>query len=454
MKQCTLITATFASIFAFSSAQAGTVSVGKTAPTTPPVPANPLSFAGGKLVFDFQDQARAEYRDNNFDFNDGLDSPTDDSWLLNRVRLGMKYKATDWLTFYAQVQDAREYGSDRPNVIGQMGAEGDDSFDLLEGWVEVGNAKSTSFRVGRQKLNFGDQRIVGPLEWLNVSRTFDAAKLKIVQPTWTLDLWTSSVVPFVNDQFNESDILSDAPRNQLFSGAYWSSTGLVDFQKTDLYLLHLSEDTPTGDTSFFTLGTLWKGLAPKLNNFDYTVEAMFQFGDLKGKDLQAFASHVDGGYNFVNTAWKPRIGAEYNFGSGDDNLADGTNKTFQNLFPTNHLFYGFMDLFSLQNLHNIALNVSANPTSKLKLTADYHAFWQAEGADNWYRVNGVATVRTPNPKASSFLGTELDLTFTYKYNPNLSFHGGFSHFFAGDWLKASGPADDANFVWLQARVDF
>lgn len=255
-------------------AYGGTLAVGKSTP--PPItdktpPPNPLSFAGGKVVFDVQEKVRFELRENNFDFSDAVGSPTDDSWLLQRFRLGLKWKPTDTFSFYVQGQDIRELDSDRPNVVGQMGAEGDDSFDLLQGWVELGNPKSFSLKAGRQKLAFGDERLVGTLEWVNQSRAFDALKLHIEQPTWTLDLFTGSVVGFVDKEFNESDIFSGAERDQLFSGAYFSTSAL-GFQTTDAYLLHLDESSATGSTSFFTLGTRWKGLATKLNGWDYTVE--------------------------------------------------------------------------------------------------------------------------------------------------------------------------------------
>lgn len=207
---------------------AGTIAAGKEPmkPATPTV-ANPLSFFGGKLVFDVQEKVRGEYRENNFDFNSAVDSPTDDSWLLHRFRFGAKVKPTPWLTFYAQGQNVREIGSDRPNVIGQMGAEGDDSFDLLQGYVEFGDPKKLSLKVGRQKFTCEDARIIGPLEWANQSRAFDAVKLHIEQPTWNLDIFTGSVVKFSDEEFNRSDILdSGSARDQIFSGAYLSSSAL------------------------------------------------------------------------------------------------------------------------------------------------------------------------------------------------------------------------------------
>jgi hypothetical protein len=141
---------------------AGPPSAKQPAPVIPPTAPNPLSFFDGKLTFDIEEKMRAEVRENNFDFNSDLNSLTDDSWLLQRARLGLLYKPTPWLRIYAQGQDVREIDSDRPNVIGQLGAEGDDTFDLLEGWLDIGDPTALSFRAGRQKLSFGDQRLVGP----------------------------------------------------------------------------------------------------------------------------------------------------------------------------------------------------------------------------------------------------------------------------------------------------
>lgn len=54
------------------------------------------------------------------------------------------------------------------------------------------------------------------------------------------------------------------------------------------------------------------------------------------------------------------------------------------LFPTVHKFYGFMDLFGWQNLHNPAIGVTAKPTSSLQLTLNFHQFWHEETEDTWY----------------------------------------------------------------------
>ncbi len=457
MKQISsLLLTTVSALSLVNPVCAGTAPAAK-GPVTPPVPAaekNPLSFMDGKLVFDVQERLRFEARENNFDFNNKVDSLTDDSWLLERTRVGIKLAPLDWLTIYAQVQDTREFGSDRPNVIGQLGAEGDDSLDLRQGYVEIGDPKGLSLKVGRQILSYGNERLVGPLDWSNPSRSFDAVKLRYVGTNYTMDLFSSSVVKFEDHKFNKSDwINSDATRNQIFSGAYFTTSAL-DFQATELYAFQLHEEYPVGDTDFFTLGTHLKGDPKKLGGIDYDVEAAIQFGDLKGKDLSAYAVHAGIGYNWLDLSLKPRVGIEYNYGSGDDNATDNEVGTFQNLFPTNHPFYGYMDTFSWQNMQEVAFTSSIMPTKTIKISADYHVLWLADTNDAWYRANGTATVRPITAGASSFAGSELDLTASWKACKNLSFLVGYSHFFAGSYLGDTGAKSDADFGYVQATIEF
>ncbi len=182
----------------------------------------------------------------------------------------------------------------------------------------------------------------------------------------------------------------------------------------------------------------------------------FQTGEVRGRDLTAFAAHIGMGYTF-NTAWSPRLGVEYNYGSGDDDPLDGDVETFQNLFPTNHKFYGQMDVFSWQNMHNVGIILKAAPTKKLTAKAEIQAFWLASTDDSWYRANGVATVRPLNAaarSASNYAGTEADITLTYAATKWLTLEAGYSHFWAGDYLANTGASDDADFGYVQATISF
>lgn len=402
----------------------------------------------------FQARVRGEWRENVFDFNRAVDAPTDDTWLLHRVRVGLEWQPLPWLHVSLQGQDVRESFSDRADIPGVLAAEGDDAFDLRLAALEIGDPKHLSLKAGRQVLAYGDERLVGPLEWLNFSRTFDAAKLHWQEQAWWLDVFTSSVVNIHESEFNRSDWLNgDDTRNQFFSGAYFS-TSAAPFQTTDAYAFHLHEQSPGGATDFFTLGGRVKGDPAKLRGWDYTVEAAAQAGQVRGEDLGAYAFHLEAGHNWLKHPWKPRLALEYSHGSGDGNAADGQTHTFQNLFPTNHPPYGFMDTMAWQNMHNMVLHMAAQPHAKVKTTLDLHAFWLAKTGDAWYRANGVTRVRPVSPAASNYAGAEVDFTVSAKLNAHLDLLLGYSHFFAGSYLEDTGAGDDADFAYLMLTLNY
>jgi hypothetical protein len=436
-----------------------------------------LSFADGKIVFDVDERLRWEVRDNNFDFNRKVNAVTDDGWLLQRFRLGMMLKPVPWLKIYAQAQDSREFFVGRPLIPGASGAEGDDSFDLRQAYIEISDYSKCPWglKVGRQILSYGDERLIGAFDWNNFGRTFDAAKLTYKTKGFSLDAFTSTPVVITSKHFNQSDLFNGDEQNRglVFSGLY-ATFDELSFGSVDLYSLFVDE--ARGNTSnvqgglaapvttgssrahsdFVTLGTRIKGDPKKLNGLEFSGEFAYQVGDVRGLNLNAFAASVGAGYNF-DLPMKPRIYAEYNFASGDGNSADGNVGTFQNLFPTNHKFYGIMDLFAWQNLHNAMLSFKVTPVKNVTVQVDYNAFWLADTNDVWYRANGLTAVRPLNAtsrNASDYVGSEVDCVVNWTVNKYVTVQGGYSHFFAGNYLKSTGFHSDADFGYVQATLKF
>lgn len=452
---------------------------------------NPLSFFDGKLVFDVQDRLRGEVRSNNFDFKGSHDDVTDDAFLLQRFRIGMMVKPAGWLKFYVQAQDSREIGSDRPNIPGAKGAEGDDSFDLRQAYVEISSYDKCPWglKIGRQVLAYGDERLVGEFDWNNFSRTFDAIKLTYKGSGFSADAFTSSPVVIWDDQFDKSDVFNQwgtQPHRDLFFSGVYLTVDPLPFGTWDFYTFMLDEahgntstmqgllasvppkGSLTAHSDFATIGSRIKGDPKKLLGWEFSGEFAYQVGTVYGLDLNAYAGTAGVGYNWLSVPGKPRLYVEFNYASGDDSPASskggvtgGETHTFQNLFPTNHKFYGIMDLFSWQNLQNVMVSTRISPLKDVTVQLDYNAFWLADTNDAWYRANGLVTVRPLNTAAraaDNYAGSEIDLVATWNATKNLQFQGGYSHFFAGQYLKETSTAlaghDDADFGYLQASIKF
>src|SRR6185437_563629 len=258
-------------------------------------------------------------------------------------------------------------------------------------------------KVGRQELVYGDERLVGTSDWLNVPRVFDAAKLRYETTDFWVDAFVSRPVLIDENNFNTSNDY------EYFSGIYASTKTLIPRQETQLYFLarNTGPGSPAANAGatpqaggatprdIYTIGLRVKSLPGQFGAWDYEAELAGQFGRYKetvagpSLDQEAFAAHIAGGYTWKNAFGAPRLGLEYNFASGDSDPADGKHETFDNLFPTNHKSYGYMDFVSLQNIHNLRLSGSLKPIKQLTVTLDGHAFWLADTHDSFYTVAGV-----------------------------------------------------------------
>ncbi|MEY2465495.1 MAG: hypothetical protein QOD03_16 [Verrucomicrobiota bacterium] len=408
-------------------------------------------------------------------------------YLMSRLRLHVGY--TDkWWSIYVEgrsslVDDDDRYAATAPVRKKGQGPESD-TIDLHQAYVTLGNHKEfpLSLKVGRQELSYGEERLVGAFGWNNIGRVFDAAKARWQNPWFGADFFVSRPVIPEDGQFNVDNDYD------FFSGFYATSTK-VPKNTLDVYLLarNTSIKAPLAEPSpqfpqpsardIYTAGMRLKSLPGEFHGWDYTLEGAYQFGDFKDTragaptnrlNQQAFMVSAQGGYTFANCWGTPRFGLEYDYASGDSNPQDDKHETFENLFPTNHKFYGYMDFVSLQNVHDVRGIFTLKPHQRVSLALEGHGFWLADTHDSFYNVGGVArggTATTPgttygvNPTYGNFVGTELDVIGGWAVTRFAQVEAGYGHFFTGDYIRQSLSAPsrgsrDADFFYAQLTVNF
>jgi len=390
-------------------------------------------------------QARVRWEDwNNFNF----DPANDDDFGLLRLRLHGDLQIGDVFRVFVEGKSSTTTDRDLPGGRRTLDV---DELDLQNAFIDLAFSRSdweSTLRLGRQELSYGAQRLISPLDWSNTRRTWDGVRGIVENKSWRIDAFATRPVVIEKYDFNEPD------QNQEFYGLY-AVHQIPDWKmKYDVYALRLDrDDLPTGDEERYTAGLRFNGTC-MLTGLEYDAEGGWQFGDAGTSDIEAWFAAVEAGYTLTEVVTKPRFYLGYDYASGDGDPSDGKVETFNQLFPLGHAFLGYADVLGRQNVIDFSQGVSCWPVEKkVQLRIDHHIFHRAESSDAVYNVGG-GVFREADAADSREIGSEIDLTASYKLNRNTSLSAGYSHFIAGDFIKESGPSEDIDFLYASAQYTF
>ena len=383
-------------------------------------------------------------------FSPAYPADTEHALTLARTRLTIEARPAPNMRAVIQLQDSRVWGEE-PSTAANL-----QNVDLHQGyfvWEKIGGS-NFALKLGRQELSYGDERLIGAFGWSNVGRSFDAIKLSYRGKGFFVDGFTATT--------RETSALE---QDSSFSGVY-AGFKSFPFGKLEGYALVKLDDreayageldpTAFGTLSVQTFGVRAVGPGGK-SPFSYGAELAFQTGDFGDDAHEAWAAHLRAAYK-LPASFRLQIRAEYNFASGDDNPTDGSHGTFDNLFPTNHSKYGYIDFIGWRNLKNLRIGATARAGAGHTISFDYHFFWTATSNDDVYRASGAVLLPVPAGVTEDEIGQEIDLTWRFSPSKGLGFLAGYSHFFAGGLFDvASTPGAeivDADFAYFQATFKF
>ena len=435
-------------------------------PAKKPVVSKPAQK--GHKFFEYSGHVRTRWESKqNFDFIYNRPSvqagkaDNDDNFFLTRVRVNLDLRPNPFLQAHVTLQDSRLFGSHQisNNALDRRGRNiFQNKTDLHEAWLKLKLGEAPMWlQAGRMQLNYGDQRLIGGFNWSNNARAFDAVRFIYDKDDFRLDLVAANVVVVDSNAWDnhngDDDLLM----------AYGTLKNLPQGTQ-DLYLIYRDNDEIHRE--IYTLGSRING---KSGPIDWNLEGAYQWGTsvdtvaptadpTRFLDHEAYAAHAELGYTCLNSPYKPRLAAGYDFATGDKDPNDGENNTFDNLFPTNHLHYGYMDFFSWRNINSPYLKLSWLQTKRLKIKTHWHLFWlDQERNDAMYNAGGGVVRNAAGADVSSFAGHELDIVATCSVRKDLKVELGYGHFFAQNYIADTSPdgdADDADFVYLQTVWSF
>jgi hypothetical protein len=354
---------------------------------------------------------------------------------LTRIYGGLTVRPTSHLTGYMQFIDAHALGLPVSSVAGNMR----DTFDLRQGYLEY-HDEDNSFRLyaGRKELRFGNERVVGISDWTNVSRTFDGFFGHFGDRTDknSIDVFSSSVVTV------HPTSLDTHGAGLTFHGGYGTigswipNTVLQPFVLVKAFPHVKSQQGIYGTEVETTFGAEAEGRLPA--GFDYDILGDLQRGSYSNDSIHAGAGIVKVAHLFDSIPWKPRLGGEYDYATGNPHRDPNQINTYDQLYPSDHNAFGLFDLFGFQNIWERRVNLDLGPTKNLTLLLQGEALGVSSRFDNVYNSGGGVIVRPPSHGfASNSIGDGLDASAKYLFHDYWIVNTGLGHLFPGNLMSAN-----------------
>ena len=417
--------------------------------TAEPLPDAPLHWAweGYSLALGGQYQVRGEGRDNADlkasaqDFTAGVEQ---------RARLSLRATAKARVGVLLEFQDVRLWGSETtPSTL--MPNTG-----LHQAYVDLRALEGLELRVGKQEIAYGEERLVGALDWSLTARAFDGVFVRFTpSPHLTVDGFSALLKP---PAYVTADGTGARVHNSgnYFSGFYARArhgrAGL------DAYVLDLLEDPTSAaagaqrDNHRVTLGA--RAFA-HVSNLAVVGEGAYQLGNVgpTSEPVRAGAGAVKATWTFAGAWASPYVMGEFSAASGDGNMSDGVEGTFHQLFPTGHGHLGFMDYVGWQNVVAGRGTLGFRPGGN-HVWLDVHRFsaWDPRAA--WYAANGSVFLAADPARTRGDMGTEVDLSATFPVADNVALAGNLSAFFPGKEAAASKGRGASTWGFLYVRSQF
>ena len=375
-----------------------------------------------------------------------------DSHGLSRIRLGVTIAPAKWLSFDGEAQDSRIFFNSQLAPVPPY----QNTWDIRQASVTLRDPDRQwiELKVGRQVLGFGKEWLIGPSNWLNMGRTFDAVRLDIHHPGYRVSLFASSVI------IARDGVIDHHLAGNNLHGIYTRFDKLIPGAVFEPYVLwrvapanvHLNENAGRGALNEVTAGLRWAGNLP--SHFDYELEMDRQMGSLGQDSIRSWAGHWDVGRAFQRSSGSVRPFTEVNYASGTRDPNSRSWGTFDPIYPSSHDKLGFADQIGWRNIRQLRAGVNETMKKRWNFKQTYESFWLASLRDGLYATSGAVLVPPPAFVPPRHVAQEIDLVSTFRWSESLTLGFGYAHIFSGAFLKRTISARDFDYPYAFATYTF
>jgi hypothetical protein len=389
---------------------------------------------GGQVRQQFERFANEEW---------GAEPPDPDGYWLQRYMWHLDARLSRRLRLYGELKSGIEIG----RAAGPRPPD-EDQLDVHQAFVDVSHGPVT-WRLGRQELVFGSQRLVSAREGPNVRQTFDAGSVVLTRGPWRVDGFGGRYVRTDPGVFDDA---SDTGR--ALWGVYLVRRDDRHSRGVDVYYLgyrraHATFDQGEGRELRHSWGVrLWENSGA----LDSNVEAVVQAGRFADSAIRAWTLASDVGYRVDTGAGPARLGVRADVTSGDRDRHDDRLQTFNPLFPKG-AYFGLIASAGPSNHFDLHPQFALTLRSGIVVTTSWLMFWRREVDDGIYGIPGNL-LRSGAGTRSRFVGHSPGVEVEWPVTERLSLTGDASLFTAGPFIQESGPAHTIGFIAAWATYRF
>lgn len=369
---------------------------------------------------------------------------TDQLWHRLMVFGDLAYK--DRFRLFVQLSNTLRFFNPNP-VTPQID---ENQLSLHQAFVDLKLYKNWLFRIGRQEVGYGSNRIITFREGPNTRQTFDAIFIKHVCNNRYIDFF--AMTPVVSRQY----VFDDVSFKEKLWGIYANEIVNKTWLSVDYYFIDFRSDERRynyvpGSEHRQTVGTRLFSHAKSLN---YELEVMYQFGSFNEQQIRAYALHGDVNVRLENTT-NLLLGVAFNYTSGDEDRNDNKLNTYNTLYTKPP--FGLILPIGLANIVNVNPYFRINPVQRVFVYGTV-CFLQRQSTQDGTYTPGMAQNR-PRPNASYTsenrkIGQIFTIESAYNVNRNLSFYFDVSHAEPGAYAIGTGNGKRSNYIATKATLKF
>ncbi len=370
-----------------------------------------------------------------------------DGYVLSRYLFHTDFHVGKYFRAFLQLQSSLVDGGIDPSPVDGNPLEIHQAFADFN-LINVKN-KKLILRAGRQELSYGSQRLVATRDGPNNRQSFDGLKLMTGKDNISADFFFTQYVVARDGIFDDK-----SSKDRQFWGSYFVFNKIPFLKNIDVYYLGYKRakanfDDAKGKEIRHSIGTRIWG---KTENWRYDGEAVYQFGDVAEKSINAWTASINAGYRFNTVKFHPEIGFKTELISGDKTQGDSKLQTFNPLFPRG-AYFGLASVIGPSNLIDFHPSLSFEITKNIDWVIDYDMFWRYSGNDGIYAPN-TTMIYPSNTTTKKKIGNQLETEIIWEPNPFLYFRLEATYFQAKDYIKASGTGKNIFFTGITSQLRF